>query len=122
MRVLVCGGRNYTNAAGVFVTLDALAAQEPIALIIHGAAQGADKCGSWWAVQRHVPQLPFPADWRAHGKSAGPIRNQQMLDIGKPDLVVAFPGGAGTRDMIARAKLRGVPVREFAPSTKLVSA
>lgn len=46
-----------------------------------------------------------------NGKAAGPIRNQRMLDEGKPDLVVAFPGGRGTADMVRRAKAAGVPVR-----------
>jgi acyl-CoA synthetase (NDP forming) len=55
----------------------------------------------------------FPANWKKHGKSAGPIRNQLMLDVGKPDLVIAFPGGSGTADMIRRARKAGVPVKEI---------
>ena len=43
-------------------------------------------------------------DWKKYGKKAGPLRNQQMLEEGKPDLVVAFPGGNGTADMVRRAK------------------
>jgi len=54
----------------------------------------------------------FLANWRTHGKAAGPIRNQQMLDEGRPHLVVAFPGGTGTADMVRRAKAAGVPVME----------
>lgn len=53
----------------------------------------------------------FPADWERNGRAAGPIRNRQMLD-GKPDLVIAFPGGKGTADMVAEAKRRGIAVRE----------
>lgn len=112
LRVLVCGGRAYTDSHRVASVLDRLGQDEGISLIIHGAATGADKLASWWAVQHHIPQLPFPADWRKHGNRAGPIRNQQMLDVGKPDLVVAFPGGVGTRDMITRSSGR-VPVREI---------
>ena len=57
----------------------------------------------------------FPADWIRHGRAAGPIRNEQMLREGCPDLVVAFhddPGlGRGTADMVRRALAAGVPVR-----------
>jgi hypothetical protein len=47
------------------------------------------------------------------GKAAGPIRNQRMIDEGKPDLVIAFPGGRGTADMVSRAKKAGIPVQEI---------
>lgn len=49
------------------------------------------------------------------GKAAGPIRNQHMIDTAKPDLVVSFPGGAGTADMVRRAKAAGVRVIEVEP-------
>lgn len=50
----------------------------------------------------------FPADWDRYGKAAGGIRNSQMLIEGKPDLVVAFPGGNGTRDMVLKARKAGI--------------
>jgi hypothetical protein len=56
----------------------------------------------------------FPADWEKYGKAAGPIRNQQILVEGKPDLVVAFQGGRGTANMVSRAQQAGVPVVEIA--------
>ena len=43
-----------------------------------------------------------------NGRKAGPIRNQQMLDEGRPSLVVAFPGGRGMADMVRRARNAGV--------------
>jgi hypothetical protein len=82
--------------------------------IIHGGAAGADWCAGAVAELRDIPQSVFKADWKAHGRAAGPIRNQQMLDQGKPDLVLAFPGGRGTADMVRRAKAAGVEVREIA--------
>lgn len=50
---------------------------------------------------------------RLEGKAAGPIRNQRMLDDGKPDRVLAFPGGRGTANMVKLAKAAGVPVHEI---------
>jgi UDP-N-acetylmuramoylalanine-D-glutamate ligase len=65
---------------------------------------------STWASLNGRGHVAFPADWKTHGKAAGPKRNRQMLDDAKPDLVVAFPGGRGTDDMVNKAKSRGVPV------------
>lgn len=111
MKILVCGGRDYDNLALVYQTLDAIHAERTIKCVIHGGARGADACAWNWAVQRDIPQMSYPADWKAHGRVAGPRRNQTMLDL-HPDiqLVVAFPGGAGTRDMIKRAVRAGIEV------------
>jgi hypothetical protein len=53
-----------------------------------------------------------PAEWKKHGKRAGPLRNMRMLEEWKPDGVAAFPGGSGTADMIAQARNAGVKVWE----------
>jgi len=55
----------------------------------------------------------FDAEWHRHGKRAGPIRNQRMLEEGQPDLIVAFPGGHGTADMVRRARQAGIEVHVF---------
>jgi hypothetical protein len=57
----------------------------------------------------------YKAEWDKHGRAAGPIRNQQMLDDGKPDLVLAFAGGRGTDDMCRRAREAGIEVRRYWP-------
>jgi len=112
LRVLVCGGRNFHDFKLMAAELDRIHRSDGIALVISGAARGADTLAESWAALFGVGLVRFPADWARHGKAAGPIRNQQMLDEGKPDLVVAFPGGAGTADMVRRAKAAGVPVNE----------
>lgn len=123
MRVLVCGGINFTDRQKMNEALNAIVPRtEPDeygnwlpkdVTVIHGAAVGADSLAGEWAVVNWCAEEPYPADWASHGKAAGPIRNQRMLDEGKPDLVVAFPGGRGTADMVRRAKAAGVPVREI---------
>ncbi len=105
-RVLVCGGRNFDQWRTVARELDATM---PIGLLIQGGAQGADALAVKWAESRDVPVMTFRPNWRL-GKKAGPIRNQLMLDEGKPDLVVAFPGGRGTEDMMMRANAANVSV------------
>jgi hypothetical protein len=111
MKVLVCGGRDYDDPAFVFWVLEMLNARKPIKLVIHGAARGADTFAQDWSEQKSGrTTFCVPADWGKHGTRAGPIRNARMLELGKPDLVVAFDGGAGTRDMTARAVSAGVKV------------
>jgi len=112
LRVLVCGGRDYRNRDFIHNTLVALDAERgPIACVIHGAATGADDEAMIWAqMMGRVKHAPFAAEWERYGKAAGPIRNQRMLDQGKPDLILAFPGGKGTADMIRRAKAAGIEI------------
>lgn len=112
--VLVCGGRHYSDEPALFNALDLENANIVIDFIINGGASGADNLSSAWARSRRVMYEEYMADWLRHGRSAGPIRNQRMIDEGKPDLVVAFPGGKGTADMVRRAKAAGIEVREIA--------
>lgn len=73
---------------------------------------------------------PHPADWerdcdqrcrhkpRKPGescKSAGPLRNQHMVDLGAYKCIAApiGDGWSGTRDCMARAARAGIPVREI---------
>lgn len=116
MRVIVCGGRDFDNQQLVNETLDRIHAERPIKHLWHGNARGADTCAHYWCYRpgknKPVPCHAVPADWKKHGKAAGPKRNQAMLGQGI-DLVVAFPGGRGTADMVRRAKKAGVEVIEI---------
>jgi hypothetical protein len=113
MRILVCGGRSYWNRERVYEVLDELH-DGTITCVITGGAPGADGLAMQWAQARGVQLDLHYADWKEHGKAAGPIRNQRMLDEGSVDLVVAFPGGVGTADMVRRARERGVQVLDVA--------
>lgn len=116
VRVLVCGGRDWCDILAMMIAMDALNEERgPFTHLIHGGGRGADDEAGCWALQRDIPTTVFNADWKTHGRAAGPIRNQRMLDEGKPDLVVAFPGGRGTADMVRRAKAAGVEVVEVRP-------
>lgn len=107
MRVLVCGGRDYNNLVEFYTVMDSFT---DIELLIHGAADGADAAAEWYGRHLDIAISRFPADWKKHKLAAGPIRNQKMLDEGKPDLVVAFPtpSSRGTWDMVRRAQKAGI--------------
>lgn len=110
IKLLVCGGRNYADQAHVNEVLDVL--HPRIALIIHGGASGADTLAARWARLNGVHCAAVRALWDYYDdQKAGPIRNRVMLDLLKPDLVVHFPGGAGTRNMTGIALRAGVEVR-----------
>jgi hypothetical protein len=115
MKVLVCGGRNFDDAEAVNKALDIFHAGEPITLIIQGGATGADELAQKWADSHGIWCHVFRPDWATHGSAAGPIRNQRMIDKGQPDLVMAFPGGRGTADMVRRAKAADIHVIEVPP-------
>lgn len=112
-RVLICGDRHYNNYAKIKFFVNSL----PIgSIIIEGEAKGADQFARIAAEEKGIPQeriLKFPADW-SWGKSGGMRRNIQMLDEGKPTVVVAFHDkieeSKGTKNMIERAISAGLPV------------
>lgn len=120
VRVLVCGSRDFDGNAytkqQVFDTLDRLSVgylKNKQITVINGWANGVDLAAAEWAESRYLPFLSVPADWGKYKKIAGFYRNERMLTIGKPNIVIAFPGGRGTNDMITRAKRRGIEVIEI---------
>lgn len=112
MRVLVTGSRDWTDARAVASVLGALDTMGGPHVLIHGACRGLDLMAAQvarrlgWTVESH------PADWATHGKAAGPLRNQEMVNTGA-DICLAFPlpESRGTRDCMERARLAGIPVK-----------
>ncbi len=118
LRVLICGSRNWTDKRRIGRYLDTLMDEEGYEAshitIIHGACKGADYHAGMEAKGRGMNVLEFPAKWSSLGLAAGPKRNQQMLDEGKPDRIVAFheniTSSKGTKDMVTRSEIAGLPV------------
>jgi hypothetical protein len=96
MRILVCGGRDYDDFTRMIKVLDYYDMEE----MCHGDAPGADSLAQMYSEYRGVPCRRYPANWDLLKNAAGPIRNREMFNDFKPDLVVAFPGASGTADMI----------------------
>lgn len=126
MRLLICGGRtlNAHHVAGWLLdNVERVTGGTPD-VVIHGGAAGGDTGAAIYALAAGVPQLMFKALWGLYGKAAGWRRNQRMLDEGKPDCVLALPGGRGTADMVRRAESAGVRVvkiegDEYAPAPQM---
>ncbi len=113
-RILICGDRLWTNGQLILHILTTIGVKN-IEVVIEGACRGADRLGGAASRQLGIPVLEFPANWTKFGKSAGPIRNRQMLTEGKPNLVLAFhnniKNSKGTKDMVNVMRAGGVPVR-----------
>lgn len=114
-KVLVCGGRDFNNQGFLFDAMDSLHKSFNITCVINGGAPGADTLSQMWAQNEHVEVKTYMADWIGLGRKAGPIRNQKMLDE-NPDIgiIIAFPGGRGTENMISKAKAAGKQLIQFA--------
>ena len=79
-------------------------------LVISGGATGADEVGEQWAEAVGIPVERHPADWSAHGKAAGPIRNQAMAERGTHLLAFPGPKSRGTYDVVRKARAAGLEV------------
>lgn len=113
MKVLICGGRKFYDKVLFRYTMNMLHADTPITLIIHGGINGADWLAKYWAAGANVPsQVYNDPSWLRKGRRTGPRRNYFMLKESKPDVVVAFPGGSDTADMVKKAKKYGIKVVE----------
>lgn len=116
MKILVCGGRNFDNSELFYITLGEIigknTANEKIS-IISGGAKGADRLAKIYATLFKLNYIEYKANWDTYGKSAGFIRNDEMLKKSNPDYVVAFKGGNGTQHMIDLAKKHGYDVMEI---------
>lgn len=114
MRILVCGNRKWHDESIIERELEKF---PPGTIVIHGAAKGADTIGASVAKKLGFEVIPFPAKWHIYKKGAGPIRNQEMIDDGKPELVLAFheniSESRGTKDMVNRARGVGIKVEIF---------
>lgn len=112
--VAVCGGREVPNDSptirAISVHLERAYTRTCPMTLVHGACPtGVDYWASRWATLRGVRQKPHPADWKRHGRAAGPIRNREMARSGLT-ACIAFPGGRGTASMVRECEAAGVAV------------
>lgn len=110
--VLICGSRTWHDVGYIDRFVGTLV--PGACTVIHGAAPGADSIAGYCANARGLPVRQYPADWSTHGKAAGFIRNQQMLDMERVCFVVAFTmnlfESKGTFDMARRGVAKGLSV------------
>jgi hypothetical protein len=112
VRVLIFGNLDWYDFAAVHWKLRELLREDPELVVVEGGARGADTAGLVAATDLGVPVDPYHAEWSKYGRAAGPVRNQRMVDEGRPDLaLVCYQGepDRGTADMLRRLKKANVP-------------
>lgn len=118
IRIGVTGGRDYTNKEHVWSILDMhMRALECLGLkmiLVVGDATGVDTFAALWASERDIEADIYAAEWDAHGKAAGPLRNLKMIHSGI-DKLCSFPGGRGTEHMTLNCELNGIRVMRYKP-------
>jgi hypothetical protein len=111
MKILVTGSRTWYDRDIIYREL---VKYPKDSILIQGVAKGADSIARDIALKLGMEVWDYPAEWDKYGKSAGPIRNRQMLDQ-NPDLVLAFhkniEESKGTKDCVNEATKRGIPVK-----------
>lgn len=112
VKVLVCGGRDFNDTEKIYQFLDRFHRFNNVSCLVEGDARGVDRIAGYWARKNKINNEKYPALWDTHGRKAGVLRNQMMLDYENPDIVIAFPGGRGTTDMVERARKQGFEVYE----------
>jgi len=117
IRVIVAGGRDFTDYRILSETLDVVLERYTLteASIVSGCCRGADTLGERYAREHGIPVVRFPADWLAYGKAAGPIRNRKMAEYASEGegVLVAFWDGRsrGTASMIRLAEKYGLQTK-----------
>ena len=109
VKLAIIGSRGFDNEYIMFEALFDYMGK--ISMVISGGAKGADTLGEQWAKHAKIPTKIFYPDWDKHGKGAGFIRNQLIID--ECDAVMAFWDGEskGTKHSIDLAEKQDKPVK-----------
>lgn len=111
MNVIIAGSRTFKDYSVLYNYCESVLSSitEPI-VIFSGGARGADFLAEAYARGKTYELKIFPAKWDIYGRSAGPIRNEEMAR--NADVLIAFWDGksAGTKNMIAQAEKNNLKI------------
>ena len=106
MRTIIAGGRDYAFSEADIQFLSSILSN--ISEVVCGGASGADSEGKAWAEENGIPVKLFKADWKKHGRGAGPRRNAMMAEYA--DSLILFTGGRGSASMFKEADKKGLKI------------
>lgn len=114
--VIVAGSRSFSDRLLMYDKLDYYLQKQDKVLIVHGGANGADKCAAMYAKERGIKTKVFLPDWDKYGKKAGILRNREMFEYASQfqnrGCVVFWDGKSkGTKNDIELSKKYNVPLR-----------
>ena len=114
--VIVAGSRSFNDLSLMYSKLDYYLQKQDKVLIVHGGANGADKCAAMYAKDKNIETKVFLPDWNKHGKKAGILRNIAMFEYASQfqnrGCVVFWDGKSkGTQNDIELSEKYNVPLR-----------
>lgn len=116
-RIIIAGGRNFNDYAYFVASIETVINKDDGVEIISGHASGVDSFAEQYAKENGIALKVFPADWKAYGRAAGPIRNRQMLDYARTSdaLLIALWDGKskGTKNIIDKARSLDIECKIF---------
>jgi hypothetical protein len=112
MKIAVSGGRDNYDYEFIDAVLHSYSTSYQITEILVGDASGVDSIVKQWCRYNEMECKVFEANWKEYGKSAGPIRNSEILND-HPDIVILFAGGAGTENMSTQAASRRIVTVDY---------
>ena len=116
-KIAVVGSRNFNNKDFVVKTLKKLIHNKnnltDSIVLVSGGASGVDSWAEdFWKLHK-LNCIIFKAEWDKYGKSAGFLRNKQIID--EADFVIVFWDGIskGTKHSIDLAIKRKLPINIY---------
>jgi hypothetical protein len=118
VRILVTGSRTWTAITLLRDVLASVRENYPTAVLVHGGARGVDQAAAAIWAGWNLPTEAHPAEWTSHGRAAGFVRNQAMVDLGAT-VCLAFirDRSRGAEHCAARAEAADIPTRRIREET-----
>lgn len=113
MKCIIAGTRDISHYEFVRLCIERCPWHDEITEVVSGDCRGVDVCGAVWGNDRGLPVRKFPADWKAYGFSAGPLRNRQMAEYADALIAIWDGESRGTANMIKTARDHGLRVWVF---------
>lgn len=108
MKTIIAGSRHFHEQAVIDQAVED--SGFVITRVISGAANGVDELGETWARKNGIRAQRFRANWKKHGRAAGPIRNGKMSRVGEALIALPCSHSRGTWNMIELARKQGLKV------------
>jgi len=118
-KVAVVGSRNFADMEFVKSVVTQICVDYPDITVVSGGARGVDTLAQQIAEAQGCKTQIFPADWEQYGKSAGVLRNNQI--VAHADFVLIFWDGesVGTEHTLTLTRKSGKPFNlYFRPNPK----
>ena len=112
-RIIIAGGRDFNDYDYLKERCEYLLQFIPkwSLTILCGKASGADTLGEQYALENGLKIEYYPANWEKYGKSAGFIRNKEMVDNATAAICFWDGKSKGTKNTIDLCKKKGIPCR-----------